>query len=178
MPGHDPFTAMATPKRCRTVNALDLSQLTHLDLLHTFTALVCNEHSSKLRDLALEIIRRLTATRTSHVLPSDEHQFVLGSARWGDAKRVYEIFGLKRGPLDRLRRKRKIGSRSLDDTEDENTPSSNRAKRLFDLISIEEFLRSPEGARIALAPKIAPAADGEADSNPVNKPKPKVKMKS
>jgi hypothetical protein len=138
---------MASPKRRQAPDELELCLLSDFHLLHNFTDLVCREHSLQAKGLACEIMRRFTATRVEQPFPACGKPSVLGDARWGDAKRVYQIFGLKRGPLDRIRKARLIESRSLDEDQDEEGSAAVRAKRLYDLISIEEFLRSPEGKK-------------------------------
>lgn len=92
-------------------------------------------------------MRRYTAARVEQPFQANGAPSILGSATWGDAKRVYQIFGLKRGPLDRIRKAGLIVSRSMEEDCDEDEPSAVRAKRLFDLVSIEQYLRSPEGKK-------------------------------
>ena len=157
-------------------DGLLISDLSNFEILHRITALVSKEHSVEAEVLLLEMIRRFTASRADLLREKSGESSILGLARWGDAKRVYEIFGLKRSPLDRLHKEGKIVSRSLDDSADE-CASSMRSKRLFDLISIEKFLRSPEGRRIARNTKLARAADGEAGSKSGNRNKRKLTRK-
>lgn len=170
-------TAAMSSATCRQEqDGLLISDLSDFEILHRITALVSKEHSVEAEILLLEIIRRFTSSRAERPREKNGESSILGLARWGDAKRVYEIFGLKRSPLDRLHKEGKIVSRSLDDSAD-GCASYMRSKRLFDLISIEKFLRSPEETRIARNTKLAHAADGEAGFKPRNRNKRKLTRK-
>ncbi len=149
---------MSAAKRSQKKDGRPISDLSDFEIVHRITDLVSKEHSAEAEVCLLEIIRRFTASRAERPPDKNGKSSILGSARWGDAKRVYEIYGLKRSPLDRLYKEGKIVSRSLEDAED-GRASSIRTKRLFDLISIEEFLRSPQGKRIARNTKLAADAD-------------------
>lgn len=133
---------MSSPKRRRAPNECELCSLSDFHLLHKFTDLVCEEHSLEAKAVACEIMRRYTSARVETQSATNGDPSTLGSSRWGDATRVYEIFGIKRGPLDRLRRVGLIKSSSLEEGKDGDVVSAVRAKRLYDLISIEQFLRS------------------------------------
>jgi len=165
---------MASPKRRQAPDERELYLLSEFHLLHNFTALVCKEHSLHAKELACEIMRRYTASRSEHPLETIDTS-ILGSARWGDAKRVEEIFGLKRGPLDRIRKEGWIESRSLDDDPDE--PSAVRAKRLYDLISIEQYLRSPEAKERGHSVRVASSGRNNASSTDKKKPNLKIMRK-
>lgn len=138
---------MAVSKCGQAPQSAALTSQTDLQLLNAFTSLVCKEHSLQAKALAWEIMRRYTAARVEQPFQANGAPSILGSATWGDAKRVYQIFGLKRGPLDRIRKAGLIVSRSMEEDCDEDEPSAVRAKRLFDLVSIEQYLRSPEGKK-------------------------------
>jgi hypothetical protein len=160
-------TAAMSSATCRQEqDGLLISDLSDFEILHRITALVSKEHSVEAEILLLEIIRRFTSSRAERPREKNGESSILGLARWGDAKRVYEIFGLKRSPLDRLHKDSADGCASY-----------MRSKRLFDLISIEKFLRSPEGKRIARNTKLAHAADGEAGFKPRNRNKRKLTRK-
>ena len=137
---------MASPKR-KAPDEHELCLLSDFQILHNFAELVCKEHSLQAKALACEIIRRYTASRVEQPFRANSGTSILGMARWGDAKRVYEVFGLKRGPLDRISKAELIVSRSMEESCDKNGPSAVRAKRLYDLISIEQYLRSLEAKR-------------------------------
>jgi hypothetical protein len=90
--------------------------------------------------IAWEIMRRYTShlatiAPTKVVLPDPQ----LGDARWGDAKRAEAIYGLKRGVLNSLRADDLIISKSLDEGR-----GGKRAKRLYDLVSIQSYLNSKQ----------------------------------
>lgn len=141
---------MSSATRSHEHDGLRLSHLSDIEILHRITSLVRKEHSVETEALLLEMIRRFTAPKTTSPIQQADRPSILGIAKWGDAKRVYEIFGIKRGPLDRLWKKEIIMSRSLDDDADDGSPSSSvRAKRLYDLVSIETFLRSPAGKKFS-----------------------------
>lgn len=148
---------MAVSKCGQAPQSADPTSQSDFQLLNAFTSLVCREQSLHARELACEIIRRFTVSREEQTFQSNCHPSFLGMARWGDAKRVYQIFGLKRGPLDRIRKAGLIVSRSMEEDCDEDEPSAVRAKRLYDLISIEQYLRSPESKRRGHAVSVAPA---------------------
>lgn len=135
---------MAVSKCGQAPQSAALTSQSDLQLLNVFTSLVCREQSLHARELACEIIRRFTVSREEQTFQSNCIPSFLGIARWGDAKRVFDVFGLKRGPLDRIRKAGLIVSRSMEEDCDEDEPSAVRAKRLYDLISIEQYLRSPE----------------------------------
>ncbi len=81
---------------------------------------------------------------TSHLedsakpVPKD-YTSTLGDARWGDAKRVEQIFGTKRGVLHRLSDEGVVTSCSLEsERSDGKTCKTTRAKRMYSLLSIAE----------------------------------------
>jgi hypothetical protein len=154
---------MSSAIRSQEHDGLHVSHLSDFEILHRIADLVSKEQSVEARTLLLEMIRRFASSRAASGATGSKHS-ILGMARWGDAKRVYDIFGIKRGPLDRLRRSGKIESRSLDDVEDEQSPSSMRAKRLYDLVTIEKFLRSPAGTKFAKDSKPSPRSEVKTNS--------------
>jgi hypothetical protein len=159
---------MSSATRSHEHDGLRLSHLSDIEILHRITSLVSKEHSVETEALLLEMIRRFTAPKTTSPIQNTDRPSILGIAKWGDAKRVYEIFGIKRGPLDRLWKKEIITSRSLDDDADDGSPSSSvRAKRLYDLVSIETFLRSPAGKKFAEICDRSHESDGKV--NPTGK---------
>lgn len=160
---------MASPKRRQAPDELELCRLSDLHLLHNFTDLVCKEHSLQAKRLACEIMRRYTSTRVEQSFPAYGNSSILGDARWGDAKRVYQIFGLRRGPLDRIRKAGLIVSSSLDEDQDEEGSAAVRAKRLYDLISIEEFLRSPKGKKFVRKASVTSTTKKKSDLNIMRK---------
>lgn len=165
---------MASPKRCQAPDERQLCQLNDFDLLHAFTDLVCKQHSLRAKELACEMMRRYTSPRAANPLDANDTS-ILGGAKWGDAKRVEMIFGLKRGPLDRIRKEGWIESRSLDYDQDE--PSAVRAKRLYDLISIEQYLRSPEATERRHSVSVASTGRNNASSTDKKKPNLKIMQK-
>jgi len=122
----------------------DLSSQTDFQLLNAFTRLVSKEQSQQLTTIAWEIIHRYSSFLDKPVptKPEDYHS-VLGNARWGDAKKVEEIFGMKRGVLNRL------GDAGLIKTnlpekgsKNDGAPPLAWEKRFYDLVSIAEYLES------------------------------------
>ncbi|MEO5914119.1 MAG: hypothetical protein ABIS50_07795 [Luteolibacter sp.] len=90
-------------------------------------------------------MRRYSGSLDKPVVPTKpkDYNSVLGNARWGDAKRVEEIFGIKRGVLNGLREDELIKSHPPEeDRKEDGDPPAIRAKRLYDLISIVEYLES------------------------------------
>jgi hypothetical protein len=135
---------MAAPKRGPGPESPDLSTQSDFQLLNGFTSLVSKEHSQPLKEIAWEIMRRYSSYLDKPI-PSKakNHNSILGDARWGDARRVEAIFGIKRGVLIRLREAGLIRSKPLEeDHKDDGSSSSVRAKRLYSLISIAEYLES------------------------------------
>ena len=135
---------MAAPKRRPDPESPDLSTQSDFRLLNAFTDLVSKEHSQPLKAIAWEIMRRYSGYLDKPVTAkAKNHDSSLGAARWGDAKRVEVIFGIKRGVLNRLREAGLIRSKPLEeDRKEEGASPAVRAKRLFDLISIAEYLES------------------------------------
>ena len=134
---------MYTPKRRPEPEEPDLSSQSDFQLLNAFTSLVTKERS-QLKTIAWEIMRRYSSYLDKPIPTKvKNHDISLGSARWGDAKRVEVIFGLKRGVLIRLREAGLIKSSALEeDRKDGGASPAVRAKRLYDLISIAEYLES------------------------------------
>jgi hypothetical protein len=120
----------------------ELCSLSDSHLLHNFTDLVCKEHSLQAKALACEIMRRYTASRVEQPFQTNGNSSIPGSEMWGDAHRVFQIFGIKRGPLDRIRKAELIESSSLEVDRSGDEKSAVRAKRLYDLNSIEHYLKS------------------------------------
>lgn len=122
----------------------DLTSQTDFQLLNAFLSLVSKEQSQPLTTIAWEIMRRYSSFLDKSVptKPKD-YDSILGIARWGDAKRVEEIFGIKRGVLIGLRDAGLIKTNSPEKgRREDGEPPAARAKRLYDLISIVEFLES------------------------------------
>jgi hypothetical protein len=137
---------MSAPKRRPAPESPDLSTQTDFQLLNSLANLVSKEASSQLTVVAWEIMRRYTTSLGSQG-PTKRcgYEAILKDARWGDAKRVEAIFGIKRGVLIRLREAGLIRSKPLeDDREDAGEVPAVRAKRLYELISIAEYLESDE----------------------------------
>ncbi len=134
---------MYTPKRRPEPEEPDLSSQSDFQLLNAFTSLVGREHSQPLKTIAWEIMRRYSSflDKPPIAAKARNHDTILGGARWGDAKRVEAIFGIKRGVLIRLREAGLIKSSALEeDRKDGGASPAVRAKRLYDLISIAEYL--------------------------------------
>lgn len=135
---------MAISKQGPAPEEPDLSSQTDFQLLNAFTSLVSKAQSQKLTTIAWEIIRRYSCFLDKPVptIPKD-YNSVLGNARWGDAKRVEEIFGMRRGPLTRLTKAGLINTNPPENgREDDGAKPAAREKRLYDLISIAEYLES------------------------------------
>lgn len=131
---------MASPKRRQAHVEPDLTSLSDFQLLNKFAEHCSKERSHALKMIAWEIMRRYTAYLAASAPPKvvpPEPQ--LGDARWGDAKRAEMIFGLKRGVLNSLHAAKLIKSKSLDEGRD-----GKRAKRLYDLLSIQSYLNSKQ----------------------------------
>lgn len=120
----------------------DLSSQTDFQLLNAFTNLVSKEQSQQLTTVAWEIMRRYSSFLDKPIptRPKD-YDSILGIARWGDAKRVEEIFGIRRGVLIRLRKAGLIKTNPPEKggKNDGGAPAA-REKRLYDLISVAEYL--------------------------------------
>jgi hypothetical protein len=130
---------MSAPKRRPAPEAPDLSTQSDFQILNAFTNLVSKEHSHELKMIAWEIMRRYASFLDKPLPPKAmDHNSILGDAKWGDAKRVEAIFGIKRSPLYALMDAGKIRSISLADDSNDARPSK-RGKRLFDLASIAEY---------------------------------------
>lgn len=132
---------MAIPKRRLASHEPDLTHQTDFQLLTDLTALASPE-SSRLKAVAWEIMRRYTAHLEARSKPeSKDYSSTLGEARWGDAKRVEQIFGIKRGVLLRLAEEGVVKDCSLEsERSGERDCQSTRAKRLYCLVSIAEHL--------------------------------------
>lgn len=130
---------MAISKRRTDPEEPDLSSQTDYQLLNAITSLVSKEQARSLKAVAWEIMRRYSSCLDKPIptTPPDYHS-VLGNARWGDAKRVFEIFGMQRGVLLRLRETGLIETNPPEN----GKPPASREKRLYDLISIIEYLKS------------------------------------
>jgi hypothetical protein len=116
-------------------NDPDLTQYTDFQLLSYFTEIVGKELSPSLKLSAWEIMRRY-----AHQLSiSDSKQTNTGDndPKWGDAKRVELIYGIRRGVLTSLHKERLITSKTL-----EAGRKGSRAKRLYSLRSIDAYLQS------------------------------------
>ena len=135
---------MSAPKRKPAPEEPDLSSQSDFQLLNALINLVSKENSQSLKAIAWEIMRRYSGL-LSKLVPTrtKDYSSILGDARWGDAKRIEAIFGMKRGVLIRLREAGLIRSKPLEeDRKEEGASPAVRAKRLFDLISIAEYLDS------------------------------------
>ena len=135
---------MAISRRTPAPEEPDLSSQTDFQLLNALTGLVSKEQSQQLKNIAWEIMRRYSSCLDKPIptIPKEYHS-VLVNARWGDAKRVFEIFGMQRGPLTRLREAGLIKSNPPEkDSKNEGASPAAREKRLYDLISIVEYLES------------------------------------
>ena len=81
----------------------DLSTQSDFRLLSDFADFVSRERSRELKAIAWEIMRRYTASLAAHAPKGQKDRgSILGETRWGDAKRVEAVFGIRRGVLRRL----------------------------------------------------------------------------
>lgn len=89
-------------------------------------------------------MRRYTAHLEAIAKPvPKDYNATLGDARWGDAKRVEAIFGIRRNKLLRMQAKRQVKTVSLGDENPSNDASANaKAKRLYCLVSIVDLIES------------------------------------
>ena len=133
---------MASPKRREGSLEQDLTTRSDFQLLNDFTQHIGSHPSGQLKSIAWEIMRRYTAHLEASAKPEPkDYSVTLGDARWGDAKRVEFIFGIKRGVLLRLADEDAVKSCSLEsERSDEVEAQSTRAKRLYSLVSIAEHL--------------------------------------
>ena len=132
---------MALPVRKPVPDERALGSLSDIQFVHAFAELVSREQCPHAKALALEMMRRFTAC-SDETSELKQIRTTLGSARWGDALQVEKIFGIKRGPLDGLRKAGRIDSSSLDDDSSDRRQHAVRAKRLFDLVSIMRCLEA------------------------------------
>lgn len=135
---------MALPVRKPVPDERALGSLSDIQFLHTYAEHFSREQCPQAKALALEMMRRYAASHGDETAELKHIKNTLGSARWGDAQQVEKIFGIKRGPLDRLRKAGRIDSCSLDDGPIDRCPQAVRAKRLYDLVSI---MRCVEAAK-------------------------------
>ncbi|MCP5543862.1 MAG: hypothetical protein H7A49_08140 [Akkermansiaceae bacterium] len=124
---------MVAPRRKPAPLEPDLSSLPDFQLLHELLAHVSEERFSKLKALAWEMMRRYTAwVAEQPPASSRDYNAILGEARWGDAKRVEAIFGVKRGVVNGLVDKGLIKSKVLGEDPDTSTTSvKKKAKRIY-----------------------------------------------
>jgi len=124
----------------------DLTTQSDFQLLNAFTNLVSKQDSQYLKLIAWEIMRRYSSFLDKpNPTKSKDHNTTLGDARWGDAKRVEAIFGIRRGVLIRLREAGLIKSNALGEENcDKGATPTTRAKRLYCLVSIAEYLERKE----------------------------------
>lgn len=119
----------------------DLTQLTDFQLLNRHAELAAKERSHPLQQTAWEIVRRYTADLAASEKPAPkDYHATLGEARWGDAKRIEKIFGIRRSVLLRLAAEGSVKSSSLQSMEDDAAAAPTRAKRLYCLVSLAEHL--------------------------------------
>jgi hypothetical protein len=132
----------ATPRRKPAPAEPDLSSQSDFQLLNYLTSLASKENSQQLTAIIWEVMRRYTAALVDQPpAPTKDYSASLGDARWGDAKRVETIFGIKRGVLRGLVDKDLIKSKVLGGEGDSSGASTNKkAKRLYSLVSILEYL--------------------------------------
>lgn len=135
---------MPSSIRRRSPAEPDLTTRSDFRLLTDFTNLVGNHPSQQLKAIAWEIMRRYTSHLEASAKPEPrDYSATLGDARWGDAKRVEQLFGIKRGVLLRLAIDGVVKDRSLEsECSGEGTCQSTRAKRLYCLVSIAEHLEA------------------------------------
>lgn len=132
---------MAISKRTPDPEEPDLSTQSDFQLLNALTGLVSKENSSQLKSIAWEIMRRYTSVlEEREKTKSIDYGATLGDARWGDAKRVEQIFGIKRGVLLRLAEDGVVIDSSLESERSGEACKSTRAKRLYCLVSIAEYV--------------------------------------
>jgi len=135
---------MASTKRRHDKNVDDLTKRSDFQLLNDFSNLVGTYPSEQLKVVAWEIMRRYTSHLGALAKPEPrDYNATLGDARWGDAKRVEAIFGIKRGVLLRLADEGTVKSSSLEcEHSDAGVGLSTRAKRLYCLVSIAEHVEA------------------------------------
>lgn len=127
---------MAKSSRKPDAQCQDLTLESDFYLLNRLTELATAERSQQLQQTVWEIMRRYSAHLSAIPPAKPAHRSAkLGDARWGDAKRAEFIFGMKRGVLNSLAEHGLIKCKSLDQGR-----NGKRAKRLYDLVSIEEYL--------------------------------------
>lgn len=133
---------MASPKRRQSSHEPDLNSQSDFTLLNDFVDLVGSHPSQQLKAVAWEIMRRYTShLDASAKTGTKDYSSTLGHALWGDAKRVEQIFGIKRGVLLRLAEEGVVTDSSLEsERSGEGACQSTRAKRLYCLVSIAEHL--------------------------------------
>jgi len=116
-------------------NDPDLTQYNDFQLLHHFTELISKESSPSLKVSAWEIMRRYNSHLSNN--ENKRSNTERDNPMWGDAKRVEHIYGIRRGVLGRLRKEGLIISKPLEDGRE-----GSRAKRLYNLRSIDAYLQS------------------------------------
>ncbi|MCB1129547.1 MAG: hypothetical protein KDN05_00360 [Verrucomicrobiae bacterium] len=95
-------------------------------------------------------MRRYTASLSAHEPKGKKDRgSILGETRWGDAKRVEAVFGIRRGVLRRLLIEGKIQSKHLEvDRPNSDDAAAVRAKRLYSFKSIEDYLETGESSEL------------------------------
>lgn len=133
---------MATSKRMSDPEGPDLTSQSDFQLLNSLAELTSKERSQPLQRVAWEIMRRYTAHLQASEKPvPKDYNATLGEARWGDARRVDAIFGIKRGVLHDLSDEDLIKNASLNkDNIKKGMAKSTRAKRLYCLVSIADYI--------------------------------------
>lgn len=127
---------MAKTRRIPDPVVPDLTEQSDFQLLNLLAEIASKERSAPLQSVSWEIMRRYSAHLSAIPPAKPAHSSAkLGDARWGDAKRAEAIFGMKRGVLNSLAEHGLIKCKSLDQGR-----NGKRAKRLYDLVSIEEYL--------------------------------------
>lgn len=135
---------MASPKRKQGSNEPNLTTRSDFQLLNDFSSLVGSHPSEQLKSVAWEIMRRYTSHLEAgeKAIPKD-YNATLGDARWGDAKRVEAIFGIRRNKLLRMQAKGQVKTVSLGDEKPSSDASASaKAKRLYCLVSILNHIES------------------------------------
>ena len=134
---------MAIPKRRPDPVQSDLTSLSDFLLLATFTEFL-SPQSDHLKAVAWEIIRRYSSHLEASAKPEPkDYSATLGEARWGDAKRVERIFGIKRGVLLKHAQNGQVITSSLGCGEPgEQSQTAQKAKRLYCLMSVAKCVES------------------------------------
>lgn len=133
---------MANTRHRPILHKADVKSYSDFRLFSEFAEIVSSQ-SVQIKDIAWEIIRRYSKYLESQTPPTTkDYRTILGDARWGDAKRVEQIFGIKRSVLRRLTEEGLVITSPLDSNKSGDSVKAAKAKRLYCLISIETYIDS------------------------------------